>query len=292
MDTLLLALEIGMIFSIMSMGIFISFKILNLPDLTIDGSYTLGAVVGAIMTVSGHPYFGLLFAIISGAIAGIITGVLNTKLKIDPILSGILVMTGLYSINLRILKKPTVSIFGKKDIYDVFSRILPSGYEKIIVNGILVLIIGIILLVFFKTQLGVSLIATGDNEDMVRASSINADMMKIIGLAISNSLVGLSGAIMVSQMGFADISGGTGMMVIGLASVIVGEALLGKGSIFICFFGVVVGAVVYRYILNISYMVGLDAGDLKLLSAVLVIIAIGLPSIKKLFRGGKNAGNK
>lgn len=292
METIVLSIELGLIFAIMSTGIFISFKILNLPDLTIDGSYTLGAAVGAVVTVSGHPYLALLAAFLVGGLAGTLTGVLHTKLNIDPILSGILVMTGLYSVNLRILGKPTLSIFGKINIYDFFKDILPRGYEKLIINLLFVCILVAVLLYFFKTQLGVSLIATGDNEDMVRASSINANLMKILGLTIGNALVAFSAALMVNQLGFADISGGTGMMVIGLASIIVGEAIFGKSSIIICFIGVIFGAIIYRYILSISYMIGLNAGDLKLLSSILVIVAIGLPSLKKLFKGDKSVKNK
>ncbi len=285
---MIVALELGLIFSIMSIGIFITFKILNLPDLTIDGSYTLGGVVAAIFTINNHPFLGIAMGMMAGAVAGLFTGLLHTKLRIDAILSGILVMTGLYSINLRILDKPTISIYGKNDIYTVFSRFLPYGYEKLIINAIIVIIIAVIIFCFFKTQIGMSLIATGDNEDMVRASSINADLMKIIGLMIGNSCVALSGAIMVSQVGFADISSGTGMMIIGIASIIVGEALFGRKSLLICFIGVIVGAVLYRYILTIAYNLGFGAGDLKLISAVLVIIAIGLPNIKKLVGGRKN----
>ena len=285
---MIVALELGLIFSIMSIGIFITFKILNLPDLTIDGSYTLGGVVAAIFTINNHPFLGIAMGMMAGAVAGLFTGLLHTKLRIDAILSGILVMTGLYSINLRILDKPTISIYGKNDIYTVFSRFLPYGYEKLIINAIIVIIIAVIIFCFFKTQIGMSLIATGDNEDMVRASSINADLMKIIGLMIGNSCVALSGAIMVSQVGFADISSGTGMMIIGIASIIVGEALFGRKSLLICFIGVIVGAVLYRYILTIAYNLGFEAGDLKLISAVLVIIAIGLPNIKKLVGGRKN----
>ena len=285
---MIVALELGLIFSIMSIGIFITFKILNLPDLTIDGSYTLGGVVAAIFTINNHPFLGIAMGMMAGAVAGLFTGLLHTKLRIDAILSGILVMTGLYSINLRILDKPTISIYGKNDINTVFSRLLPYGYEKLIINAIIVIIIAVIIFCFFKTQIGMSLIATGDNEDMVRASSINADLMKIIGLMIGNSCVALSGAIMVSQVGFADISSGTGMMIIGIASIIVGEALFGRKSLLICFIGVIVGAVLYRYILTIAYNLGFEAGDLKLISAVLVIIAIGLPNIKKLVGGRKN----
>ncbi|MDO5695966.1 MAG: ABC transporter permease [Eubacteriales bacterium] len=288
MQILITAMELGLIFGVMSMGIFITFKILNLPDLTIDGSYTLGAAVAAVITVQGHPYLGVLAAFACGALAGIITGLLHTKLHIDPILSGILTMTGLYSINLRIMgQRPTISIFGKKDIYEVFAPWLPATVLKPAVHVLFLFIIGFLLYRFLKTQIGISMIATGDNEEMVRASSINADAMKILGLAIGNALVAGAGAFMVSYTGFADINGGTGMMVIGIASIIVGATLLGESSIFVCFIGVVVGAVLYRYVLALALSIGLAAGDLKLLSSLLVVIAVGLPSVRKRMKGAR-----
>lgn len=290
MQIFITALDMGLVFAIMAMGIFITFKILNLPDLTIDGSFTLGAAVAVMFTVNGHPYLGVVAGFLSGAIAGIVTGFLYTRLNINPILSGILTMTGLYSINLRIMdKKPTVSIFGSESLYTFFERFLPEGYIKLIVNLVLVALIAVLLFCFLKTQLGMSMIAAGDNEDMVRASSINSNNMKLLGLAIGNALVATAGAIMVSYQGFADINSGTGMMVIGIASIIVGEAIFGRKSLVICFVGVIVGSIIYRYILAMALNLGLNAGDLKILSSILVVVAVGLPSISKFFKGVKNA---
>lgn len=288
MQVFLNAVEIGLILAVMSMGIFITFKILNLPDLTIDASYTLGAAVAAVFTVKGHPLTGILLALVAGALAGMFTGFLHTKLNFNPILAGILTMTGLYSVNFRIMdQKPVISIFGKKNLYSFFEGIFPEEWTFLIVNGLLVLVVAVILFCFLKTQLGISMIATGDNEEMVRASSINSNAMKIMGLAIGNALVALAGAVMVSYVSLADISGGIGMMVTGIASILVGLTLLGESSLGISFAGVVVGSVVYRYILGLALSVGIQPGDLKLLSTILVIVAVGAPTIRRRLKGGQ-----
>jgi putative ABC transport system permease protein len=285
------AFELGLIFAIMSVGIYISFRILNIPDLTIDGSYTLGCAVSAIFAVNGKPVLGVLCALLAGALAGCVTGLLQTKLKIQAILAGILTMTGLYSINLHIMgDKPNLSLFGMETIFSRFSFLPPKWVYLIVVAVILLLVVAVLYL-FLKTQMGMSLRATGDNEDMVKASSINSDAMKILGLAIANSLVSLAGAIIAQYQSFADVSGGIGMMVVGLASIIVGETLFGRRSLLIGFISVIAGAILYRFILTVAIWIGLPASDLKLLSTVLVVIAISVPVIKGaiLKRRGRNA---
>lgn len=283
MQIIFMTLEVGLVYSIMAFGIFITFKVLNVPDLTVDGTYTLGAAIGVVLIQNNNPFLGIFGAFVFGAFFGGITAILNTKLKINAILSGILVMTGLYSINLRIMKQPSISIFNRVNIYSYFEFIF-GDYTKIIINLLFVLIMVAILYLFFKTQLGLALIATGDNENMVRASSINVDTMKIIGISIGNGLVAMSGALMVNYAGFADVSAGTGMMVVGIASIIVGEVIVGRYNLIICFIGVVVGAIVYRYILALAFDLGFKAGDLKLLSSLLIIIAVVLPNIGKYFK--------
>ena len=221
------ALELGGIFSIMSLGLYISYKVLNLPDLTVDGSFTLGCAVSAVMTLSGHPVIGLILAFISGLLAGLVTGVLTTKLKIASLLAGILTMTGLYSVNLKIMNdSPNISLF---DCSTVFTPLSAFGeYGVLLFVGVVVIVVTLCLHYFLKTQFGLALRACGDNEDMVKASSIDVDIMKMIGLSLANGLVSLSGAIYAQHQAFSDSQSGTGMMVIGLASIIIGMAFIKK----------------------------------------------------------------
>lgn len=225
------ALELGGIFAILSLGLYISYKVLNLPDLTVDGSFALGCAVSGMFTINSMPYVGLIGSFVIGAAAGVVTGLLITKFKIMPLLSGILTMTGLYSINLAIMDDtPNLSLFGNNTIFSSFTAFDPYG--KIILIYLIVIVICVILDFFLRTQLGLSLRACGDNEDMVRASSIDTDKMKILGLALANGLVAMSGAVFAQHQSFADISSGTGMMVIGLASIIVGTTFIKKEKLF------------------------------------------------------------
>lgn len=275
------AIILGMIFAIMSFGVFISFRVLNIPDLTIDGSFTTGCAVSAIFAMQSHPYMGILMAMLCGGIAGAVTGLLQTKCKVQSLLAGILTMTALYSVNLKILGgKPNVSLFGKDTIFTPFEGMFGEYAYGIVVVGILVILM-VLLYLFLKTQLGMSLRATGDNEAMVRASSINSDSMKIMGIVIANAFVALGGAVFAQNQGFADVSGGIGMMVIGLASIIVGEAFIRRKTMIFQFLGVVAGAIIYRFILTLALQFGIGASDLNLFSAALVALAISLPHIKK-----------
>lgn len=278
--TIQTAILLGMIFSIMSMGVFVSFKILNIPDLTIDGSFTTGCAISAVLTSQGHPFIGMFAAFAGGCLAGIVTGVLQTKCKVQAILAGILTMTALYSINLKILGgMPNISLYRKDTIFTPFHSLFQGYTELIIVFGLL-MIITLVLYLFLKTQLGMSLRATGDNEAMVRASSINSDVMKIMGIALANGLVAMGGAVYAQQQGFADVSGGIGMMVVGLASIIVGEAFIRRKTMVFQFVAVIIGAIVYRFILTIALQLGIAATDMNLFSATLVALAISLPYIK------------
>lgn len=273
------ALELGGIFAIMSLGLYISYKVLDLPDLTVDGSFVLGAAVSAVLTIHAQPYLGILLSFIIGMIAGAITGILITKLNIMPILSGILTMTGLYSINLRIMNdSPNISLFESQTI---FNSLDIEKFDGLIVIYGFVVVIVLFLYYFLRTQLGLALRACGDNEDMVKASSIDSDKMKILGLSLANGFVAMSGGIFAQYQTFADIQSGTGMMVIGLASIIVGLSLIKKESILFQLLAVVFGAVFYRMILTFALQLGLPSGDLKLLSAILVIIAISASTMKK-----------
>lgn len=279
------AFELGCIFTILGLGLFISFKILNIPDLTVDGSFTCGCAASAVLAVMGHPFLGILAALFVGGLAGIVTGFLQTKLKVQSILAGILTMTALYSINLRIMgNAPSISLFNIPSIFSAFDKFLPTAITKTILLPILVFLIIALLTFFLKTQLGLSLRATGDNEIMVRASSINTDAMKILGLALANALVAMAGGIFAQHQSFADISSGIGMMVIALASIIIGETLLKGSSIIRQLISVMIGAIIYRYLWAFALQFGVNPNDLKLLSALLVALAISLPTLKQLFK--------
>ncbi|EMD16885.1 hypothetical protein HMPREF9943_00927 [Eggerthia catenaformis OT 569 = DSM 20559] len=280
------ALELGGIFALLSLGLFISFKVLNIPDLTVDGSFTVGCAVSAVTTLSLSPLLGILFAFISGVIAGVFTGLLITKLKINPILSGILTQTALYSLNLRIMNQtPNISLLDKSTIFTPFES--ENGIGKIILIYFIVFIIVGLLSYLLKTQLGLALRACGDNEDMVRASSIDTDKMKIIGLGLANGLVGLSGALYTQQQMYADITAGIGMMVIGLASIIIGTTFIRSSRISIQLAATVIGAIFYRFVLTFALQIGLPSGDLKILSAAIVIAAIASANLSR--RKKKNA---
>lgn len=280
------ALELGAIFSILSLGLYISFKVLDIPDLTVDGSFTTGCAVSAIVTVASSPALGLLLAFVAGALAGLVTGLLITKFKINAILAGILTQTALYSINLRIMDgKPNISLLDSKTIFTNINQI--TSYGTLILLFIFVIVIVLLLNYFLRTQLGLALRACGDNEDMVRASSIDTDKMKLIGLSLANGLVGLSGALYTQQQTYSDITAGIGMMVIGLASIIIGTTFIKNEKVLVSLIATVVGAIFYRFVLTFALQVGITSGDLKLLSSVIVVIAISSTKLK--LRGKKNA---
>lgn len=275
------ALELGMIYAIMSFGVFISFRILDIPDLSVDGTFITGCATSAIFAVNGYPMIGVIMAFLAGGLAGFVTGLLQTKCKIQPILSGILVMTGLYTINYKIMgNTPNISLFDKETIFSRAAAFLDSEYTDFIICIILLVIIMTFLFSFMKTQLGMCLRATGDNEAMVRASSINSDTMKLLGLALANGLVALGGGVLAQYQSFADVNDGIGKLVIGLASIIVGEAFFGRKTLLRSFLSVVSGAVVYRFILSIALQLGVGATDQRLLSAALVTLAISFPVFK------------
>ena len=276
------AFGLGLIYALLALGIFISFRILDIPDLSVDGTFTLGVAVSVVFSYNGHPFLGILLSIAAGAAAGIVTGVLQTKMKIQPILAGILTMTALYSINLRIMgKKPNISLYGKTTVFNI------TDLPDILVSGIILIAAMLLLYGFLKTQLGMSLRATGDNEFMVRASSIDSDAMKIMGFAIANALVSLSGGVLAQYQNFADANGGVGMLVIGLASIIIGEAIFGRRSVLNSIISAVLGAIIYRFVLAAALKIGMEAIDLKLFSAIIVAAAIFIPDVIKLFRKKK-----
>lgn len=272
---ILKAIELGLIFSILSLGVYISFRVLNVPDLTVDGSFATGCAVCAVMTIAGHPYLGLLLAFVAGGLCGMVTAFLQTKMHMQPLLAGILTMVALYSINLRIMGgAPNISLFSTNTLFTLID-------SELLILLIFSLVIGFVLFGFFKTNLGLMLRATGDNEVMVRSSSINVDRMKFIGMALSNGIVALSGALLAQYQNFADITSGTGMMVLGLAGIIIGEAILRKRTIGFGIASAIIGACIYRLLYQFALQFGIPATDMNLMSAILVAITISLPYLKR-----------
>lgn len=276
------AVELGLIYAVMGMGVYLSFRVLNIPDLTIDGSFTCGCAAGAVCTMASHPYLGMGAAFVCGMLCGLVTGILITKFKIQPILSGILTMTALYSVNLRIQGgKPNISMFGQKTIFTEIQNLLGKDAGSIAMIIFILAAVCVVLYLFLNTQLGLSMRATGSNEAMVRASSINADQMKVIGLALANGIIAFAGALLAQYQGFADVSSSSGKMVLGLASIIVGEAFFGHRTIIRSITSVIVGSLIYRFLLTFALQFGLNASDLNLFSAALVALSISLPYMKK-----------
>lgn len=275
-------LEEGMAFVLLALGVYITFRILDFADLTVEGSFPLGAAVVARFIVSGvNPVLATIVAFMAGCIAGMITGIINTKLKIAGLLAGILTMTSLYSINLRIMGKSQISLFRKAKIFDGFEKLFGLDYGILFSLIIIVLIVKILLDYFLHTEIGMSIRATGDNPVMIETLGVNTDLIKISGLAIANGMVALSGALYAQYSSSADVQMGMGMIVVGLASVIIGEVFVRTSKIPLATLGVIIGAVLYRFAIAVSLRLGFDATDLKIVTAILVILALGAPSIRK-----------
>lgn len=283
------SLELGIIYAIMALGVFISFRTLNIPDLTVDGSFTLGAAVSAVLVGLSQPFTGLAMAFLAGCVAGMVTALLTTKLKIQPLLSGILMMLGLYSINLKVMGgKPNIPLLNQPVMFDFVQGFAWDGYGKLLFLLLILVLIVVLLYLFLKTKVGFALRATGDNAQMVRALGVNTDVMILLGLALSNGLVALSGAIIAQYQGFADISMGIGMVIIGLASVIIGEVLFGVKTLLRRLTAVVLGAVLYRLVITVALWLGMPPTDLKLISAVIVAAALSITVISDRFHSLKN----
>ena len=275
------ALELGFIYALVALALFLSFRILNIADMTTDGSFTLGCAVSATVAVAGHPWLALPAAMIAGAAAGSVTAMLQTKCRVPSILAGIITNTGLYTVNLAVMGfSSNVNMLRAATIFTAFSGM------KLIPALLITLFMAALLVVFLNTRLGLSIRATGDNPDMVRASSINTGLTVTIGLALSNSITALSGAVLAQYQKTADINLGTGMVIIGLASLIIGETVFRSRKIWVKVLGAVVGCIIYRFIIAIALRLDLPSECLKLVSAVIVAIAIALPTIKKK-QGGK-----
>ena len=284
------ALELGCIYALVPLALFLSFRILNIADMTTDGAFTLGCAVSATIAVAGHPLLALPAAMIAGACAGFITAFLQTKLKIPSILAGIITNTGLYTVNLAVMGfSSNVSMVKADTMFSLVKPYLGSFY-KLIPAAVLTVVMGVLLVLFLKTRLGLSIRATGDNPDMVRASSINTAFTVTVGLCLSNAMTALSGAVLAQYQKTADINLGTGMVIIGLASLIIGETLMPKGKTWMKALGAILGSILYRFIIAIALRLDLPSECLKLISAVIVALAIGLPAIKSAVRPATKGG--
>ena len=286
LDLVLSTVSQGLLWAIMALGVFLTFRVLDIADLSVEGTFPLGAAVAATLIDAGHSvWFAMLIALIAGCIGGTVTALLTTKLKIPALLSGILTMIGLSSVNLMIMGKANVPLLRAETVFtlteDLFG--VSSVVATLIVGLIATTVVGVIMYWFFGTVLGTAIRATGCNPQMARAQGINTNVMVILGLLISNGLVALSGALVAQSNGFADVGMGTGTIVIGLASVIIGEVLFGTRSFKNWLISVVLGSVVYRAVIAIVLELGMPPNDLKLFTAVLVAIALSLPLIKNKF---------
>ena len=267
-------IEQSLIFAIMVLGVYISFRILNFPDMTVDGTFPLGAAISAkLLTLGVNPYLTLLVALISGAAAGAITGLIHVKLKVKDLLAGILVMTALYSINLRVMGKSNIPLFEEDNIFN-------TEYSMMITIVVLILISKFLLDYLLKTKFGFALKALGDNENLIVSLGLNEEKYKIYGLMIANAFVAFSGAVLAQYQGFADIGMGTGIIVIGLASIIIGDTLFGKRRRLAGTTIVIIGSILYRGVIAVTLSMGMDASDLKLITSVIVIVILWIQKQK------------
>lgn len=281
------ALMLGLLWALMTLGVYITYRILNIADLTVEGTIAMGAALAARAIYSGHnPAFATLLAVCGGVTAGLVTGLLHTRLKIPALLAGILSMIGLYSINLRIMGRANLSLLRMDTVYTVFKDIGLGSTQTmpvIIFAALCVFAVVVLACWFFSTEIGYALRATGDNPQMARAQGINTANMVVLGLMLSNGLVALSGALIAQQQAYADVQMGSGAIVIGLASVIIGEVLFGRRAFLGRLVGIVLGAISYRLIIALVLELGMPAQDLKLFTALTVACALALPVFKEHF---------
>ena len=267
-------IEQSLIFAIMVLGVYISFRILNFPDMTVDGTFPLGAAISAkLLTLGVNPYLTLLVALVAGAAAGAITGLIHVKLKVKDLLAGILVMTALYSVNLRVMGKSNIPLFEEDNIFN-------TEYSMMITIVVLILISKFLLDYLLKTKFGFALKALGDNENLIVSLGLNEEKYKIYGLMIANAFVAFSGAVLAQYQGFADVGMGTGIIVIGLASIIIGDTLFGKRRRLAGTTIVIIGSILYRGVIAVTLSMGMDASDLKLITSMIVIIILWIQKQK------------
>lgn len=282
------ALEVGAIYSLVALALFISFSILNIADLSTDGCYTLGFAVGATVTLAGHPLLALPAAMAAGACSGFVTAFLQTRLGVESILAGIIVNTGLYTVNLAVMGwSSNLSIYGSDSLFSLAKGLVAADWwakwHELIVLAVILLVVCVLIVAFFRTRLGLSIRATGDNTAMVRASSINPAFTITVGLCVSGALCALSGGLLAQYQKSCDINVGTGMVTIALASLIIGETLVGKRTMLRRILGVVFGSCLYRFIVAVALRFNVPAAAMKLVSAIIVAVAISMPAIREHF---------
>ena len=275
----------GLLWGILALGLYLSFRILNFPDMTVEGTFPFGAAVCVTALIHGaSPLLATLFSFIAGMITGAVTGLLYTKGRIPILLAGILTMTGVYSVNLRILGKANVGLLNHATLLsNAFFNKLPANFPTIILGLIFAIVIVVLLSLFLNTDLGQAFIATGDNEKMARSLGINTDNMKILGLMVSNGLIGLAGGLLAQNGGYADVNMGIGTMVIGLAAIIIGEVVYGNLSLTGRLVAVVIGSILYRLVLLLVLQLGFSTNDFKLISAIILAICLMLPLFQEKF---------
>ena len=281
------AVEVGLIYSLIALSLFISFSILDICDLSTDGCYTLGCAVGAIVTIAGHPFLAIPAAMAAGICSGFVTALLQTRFGVQSILAGIIVNTGLYTINLAVMGfSSNVSIFGRDTIFSLFKGLSQNpfwqSWSRLILLAVILLLVSLLINWFLSTRLGLSIRATGDSPAMVRASSINPAFTITVGLCFSNALTGLAGCLIGQYNKTCDINLGSGMVTIALASLIIGQTLCGRGPMIVRILGVVLGSVLYRFIISIALRLNVPTEAFKLVSAVIVAIAIAAPEARRL----------
>lgn len=291
MNLIVSTISQGLIWSIMAIGLFITFRILDFPDMTVEGAFPLGAVTTVMFIQKGmNPELAMLIAFVFGCLAGFMTAFMYAKMNIPSLLAGILTMTGLYSVNLRILGKANMSLTKPTNVFNQFGLDkLPTNFNGIFVGLILLTIIIFLLTAFLNTEKGQALIATGDNETMAASLGINTTTMKFIGIMISNGIVALTGGLIAQQNGFADVNMGIGSIVIGLSAIIIGEVIYPNVPLSIRIITIVIGSIVYRLILMLVLQLGFNTNDLKLISAIILALCLALPTIRaQFFRALRN----
>lgn len=292
MNMIVSAIAQGLLWAILGVGIFLTYRILKFPDLTTEGSFPLGAAVSVSLIVAGmNPYLATGLAIVAGMAAGLVTGLLYTKGKIPVILSGILVMSGLNSVMLYVMQGPNVSLLNRARVYDLVEG-LPPYFDRVLIGGIILLVVIGLVLTFFYTDLGQAYIATGDNETMARSFGMNTDTMKIIGLVLSNGLIALSGSLVAQNNGYADVNSGLGVIVIGLASLIIGEVLFGEISLGERLLAIVVGSILYQLLLLFVIRLGFDTTYIRIFSSTILAICLMIPQLRRLLKLGTLIGKE
>ncbi|MDI6906541.1 MAG: ABC transporter permease [Thermoanaerobacterales bacterium] len=279
------ALEQGLLWGPMILGVYLTFRVLNFPDLTVDGAFTLGAAVSTrLILMDCDPWTATLVAVLAGALAGLMTGLIHTQLKIDPLLSGILSMIALYSVNLRVMGAANLSLLRIDTVFTDVVSLVTRPYAALALGGAVCLVLIIILYRFLQTEVGLAVRATGDNPQMIRSLGVNTNHTKIIGLSLSNALVAVSGSLVGQYQSFADVGMGIGMIVVGLASVIIGEVLVRTPTLLRALLAALVGSIVYRAVIALVLQLGMPPTDLKLLTAAIVTMALAFPIFRTRFR--------